>query len=243
MYRGLSNPFRLSSDRMHQGRSYFQKLNMSPVPTEPKIYHIVHIDRLASIIKDGYLWCDKEAENRSSPGTTIGMSDIKQRRLRLSLKSHSNVYVGDCVPFYFCPRAVMLYVIHKANHDELSYKGGQDPIVHLEADLRKTVDWAEKNNLRWAFTLSNAGSFYFEDRCDLADLQKLDWNAIQNCSWRECKDGKQAEFLIEKRFPWTLVSHIGLRTSAVKQQTNDILNNARHTRHKPQVAIKADWYY
>ena len=28
----------------------------------------------------------------------------------------------------------------------------------------RTVAWAEKNNLRWAFTLSNAGTYYFEDR-------------------------------------------------------------------------------
>ena len=37
----------------------------------------------------------------------------------------------------------MLYLIHRANHSELDYRGGQDPIVHLEADLREAVDWAE----------------------------------------------------------------------------------------------------
>ena len=36
------------------------------VPTEPKIYHIVHVDRLASIISDGYLWSDAEARKRGS---------------------------------------------------------------------------------------------------------------------------------------------------------------------------------
>ena len=27
-------------------------------PRAPKIYHIAHVDRLASIIADGFLWCD-----------------------------------------------------------------------------------------------------------------------------------------------------------------------------------------
>ena len=36
------------------------------VPTEPKIYHIVHVDRLASIIADGYLWSDAEAQRARS---------------------------------------------------------------------------------------------------------------------------------------------------------------------------------
>lgn len=58
------------------------------------------------------------------------MSSIKQRRLTLSLNSDPDLHVGDCVPFYFCPRSVMLFLIHRRNQ-ELAYQGGQEPIVHL----------------------------------------------------------------------------------------------------------------
>lgn len=109
------------------------------VPPNLKIYHIVHVDRLPSIIEDDQLWCDAEMVQRGETGTAIGMDKIKQRRLTKTLNSHTNLYVGDCVPFYFCPRSVMLYVIYRANHSQLSYRGGQGPIVHLEADLRQTV--------------------------------------------------------------------------------------------------------
>jgi len=110
------------------------------IPAEPKIYHIVHVDRLPSIIADDWLWCDAEIVRRSPPGTTIGMNGIKQRRLNeLTLTSHPGMHVGDCVPFYFCPRSIMLYLIHQANHPELVYRGGQDHIVHLEADLTLTL--------------------------------------------------------------------------------------------------------
>lgn len=119
-----------------------------PVPDEPKIYHIAHVDRLPSITNDGWLWCDAEAVRRVLPGTSIGMNSIKQRRLRNTLNSRSGLHVGDCVPFYFCPRSVMLYVIYQRNHPELSYRGGQGLIVHLEADLRQTVTWAEKHKQR-----------------------------------------------------------------------------------------------
>ena len=69
------------------------------VPTEPKIYHIVHVDRLPSIIKDGALLYDAEIMRRGSPGTTIGLNSIEQRRLKeLTLSSHPNLHVGDCVP-------------------------------------------------------------------------------------------------------------------------------------------------
>ena len=211
-----------------------------PVPDEPKIYHIVHVDRLPSIINDGWLWCDAEAVRRVLPGTTIGMNSIKQRRLRNTLNSRSGLHVGDCVPFYFCPRSVMLYVIHQRNHPELSYRGGQGLIVHLEADLRRTVTWAEKHKRRWAFTSSNAGSNFFEDYSDLAQLDEIDWDAVRARDWRQRKEGKQAEFLVEHLFPWELVSRIGVRTRQVYYRAVETLAAAAY---KPPVEIRRGWYY
>lgn len=216
-----------------------------PPPAAPKIYHIVHVDRLPSIIAEGGLLCDAEIVQRQAAGqamgTTIGMSDIKQRRLtRLSLTSHPGLFVGQCVPFYFCPRSIMLYLIHRANHEELTYRGGQGPIVHLEADLAGTVAWANGNARRWAFTLSNAGAFYFEDRADLAQLGEIDWDAVQARDWRGKKEGKQAEFLVEQSFPWDLVSRIGVGSQQVYGQVRAVLQAAEH---KPHVEIKPDWYY
>ena len=212
-----------------------------PVPAEPKIYHIVHVDRLSSIVADGHLWCDAEIAQRNPLGTTIGISSIKERRLRQPLTSHPDLRVGDCVPFYFCPRSIMLYLIYITNHSDLTYTGGQDLIIHLEADLRQTVSWAKDNNQRWAFTLSNAGANYFEDRCNLEKLNEINWAAVAAKYWQnpDIQEGKQAEFLIECQFPWELVSRIGLREPA-NHQTLAALQSAAH---KPCVEIKDNWYY
>ena len=211
-----------------------------PAPAEPKIYHIVHVDRLPSIVTDNGLWCDAEVVRRRPSGTTIGMNSIKQRRLSSPLTSYPDLYVGDCVPFYFCPRSVMLYVIHQRNHPELSYRGGQGPIVHLEADLRQVVAWASREKRRWAFTTSNAGSRFFDDYSDLAQLNKIDWNAVQARDWQDCKDGKQAEFLVERSFPWEMVSRIGVLSRRVYQLTSTALAAAAY---KPPVEIRREWYY
>jgi hypothetical protein len=211
------------------------------VPPHPKLYHIVHVDRLQSIISEGCIWCDAEVVRRHPAGTTIGMTGIKQRRLdELTLSSHAGLHVGDCVPFYFCPRSVMLYLIYQGNHPELTYKGGQGPIIHLEADLQATVAWAGSAGQRWAFTLSNAGSYFFEDRRDLADLGEIDWNAVEARDWRNCKDGKQAEFLVERSFPWELVDRIGVCS---EQQYRAVVNALPVNGHRPRVEILRDWYY
>ncbi len=213
-----------------------------PPPAAPKLYHIVHVDRLSSIVADGGLRCDAALQAQPRPGTTIGMNAIKQRRLTNPLECQPGLNVGDCVPFYFCPRSVMLFVIHRGNHGELAYRGGQDPIVHLEADLRETVDWAERNGRRWAFTLSNAGSRYFQDRCNLARLDEIDWDAVEARDWRapKIKESKQAEFLVERSFSWTLVQRVGARTFAARDRAAEALRAAAH---QPAVTVRQAWYY
>jgi len=215
-------------------------MNNSLIPQNPKIFHIVHVDRLTSIISEGCLWSDAAVQQRQLSGTTIGMITIKTRRINKALNSYPDLHVGDCVPFYFCPRSVMLYMFYMNNHPEITYRGGQTPIVHLQIDLYKTVQWANQNNKRWVFTDSNAGSFYFNDYANLEQLGKINWNAVQTGDWRDCREQKQAEFLIEEQLPWKLVEEIGVYSKAQLQQVNSILQAATH---RPLVNVKRDWYY
>lgn len=217
------------------------------VPERPMVYHILHVDKLASVLEDGCLWCDAVISSREGSGTQIGMSGIKRRRLEeLTLASHPGLFVGQCVPFYFCPRSVMLFMIHKGNHPNLDYRDGEGPIVHLEVDLHDAVEWARNTGQRWALTLSNAGSSYFEDRSDLAGLREIDWTAVGARSWagpgvsRQVKEKKQAEFLVEGHVPWSRVRRIGVRSEEIGRRVVSLLGG--HV-HRPPVEVKRDWYY
>jgi hypothetical protein len=217
-----------------------------PQPASPKIYHIVHVDRLPSIVAEGRLLSDAVISARGGSGTVIGMSKIKQRRLSLSVTCHDGLHVGDCVPFYWCPRSVMLYLINRANDPELTYRGGQQPIVHLESDFHEAVAWAEAHGKRWAFTLSNAGAYYFESRRDIAHLNEINWDAIGTNWWAgrdvdpAVKEGKQAEVLIEEFFPWELVRRIGVYSPAIATLVDQAL---AHHPHRPAIETRRDWYY
>lgn len=210
------------------------------IPAKPKIYHIVHIDRLASIIADNYLWSDADVFRQNTDSSNIGMAKIKERRLHKTLTSYPDLHVGECVPFYFCPRSVMLYMFYKNNHPEISYHGGQQPIIHLMADFYQTVQWAKQHDKRWVFTDSNAGSFYFNDYAHENELHQIDWNAVATTTWSQCRDKKQAEFLLEQQFPWKLIEGIGVYSNYYYQQVNNILNSAIN---HPTVKIKRNWYY
>lgn len=215
---------------------------MIRAPTRPSIYHIVHADKVESILDDGLIWCDAEIARRRIRGTTIGMGSIKERRLRLPVKCHRDCYVGDFVPFYFCPRSVMLYVIHCANHPELRYRGGQGPIVHLELDMLAVIDWAKSNERRWAFTASNAGAVYTSFYKSIDRLAELDWDAIRATDFRdaEVKENKQAEFLVEHSVPWSLVGRVGVKSAGVRDRVSQLL---RQRGIDTTIAVMPAWYY
>lgn len=141
---------------------------MSIIPDRPLIYHITHAENLPGIITANGLWSDAAILEKSGRTANIGMSSIKERRLGLPVVCHPGDHVGEYVPFYFCPRSIMLFMIYRGNHPDLDYRGGQDPIVHLEADLQEGVKWADTQSQLWAFTLSNAGAAYTEFRRDLS---------------------------------------------------------------------------
>lgn len=208
-----------------------------------KIYHITHLDNLAEIIADGFVLSDSKMIALGKHCASVGLSEIKRRRIEeLIVSCHPGTNVGEYVPFYFCPRSIMLYIFHMDNHPDLTYHGGQRPILHLQADITNTIHWADKNNVRWAFSPSNAGARYTQFYNKTSSLDKIDWDAVQNRDFRDplVKEGKQAEFLTYEYFPWELIEKIGVFDEKYKQDVDAIL---RHADYKPLVEIERDWYY
>jgi ssDNA thymidine ADP-ribosyltransferase, DarT len=211
---------------------------------EPKIYHITHLSNLEHILAEGGLLCDSSLSGRDQSAKTIAFSHMKQRRMGLPVTCNPGTTVGDYVPFYFCPRSVMLYVIHCQNHQQLSYQGGQEPILHLEADLRRVVSWCEEDKASrlWAFSSSNAGARYASFYNRKRQLLEVDWEAIaaRDFSNPDVKERKQAEFLIHGFFPWELIDRVGTYSNKMKSEVEKLIANVEH---QPLVESIRDWYY
>jgi len=211
-------------------------------PANPKIYHIVHVDRLPSILQHGGLSSDAYVRANGCAGTTIGMGDLKASRLVRPVPTHPDSCVGDYVPFYFCSRSIMLYVIYMANHPALAYRGGQGPIVHLEADLARVLDWADAHGRPWAFSLGNATAVFTEFRSSREGLSDLRWDLIPQRMFTDpqIKEAKQSELLVRDFFPWTLVDRIGTHSDAIANQVAQVLAGKPH---RPTVQRMPAWYY
>lgn len=211
------------------------------MPHFQSIYHITHLDNLASILANGCLWSDREIQKRGGANIVIGMDTIKKRRLvELSVSCHDGTFVGDYVPFYFCPRSVMLYLISKGSGD-LKYEGGQETVIHLVSTIGDAVKSA--GDRRWAFSDVNAGASYAQFSNDLKDFRKLvDMTAVNATHWSDptIKPKKQAEFLVYENYPWTAFRSIGVKNSEIAARVKALLNDIDH---RPSVRVEPSWYY
>ena len=213
------------------------------VPAKPKIYHITHVQNLSQLAASGWLWSDAKRIELNLDCHVVGMSAIKQRRLeKIEVKCHPGTMVGQYAPFYFCPRSIMLYILHRGNHPDISFEEGQRPIVHLQADLGAAVEWADNNGVKWAFSDRNAGVYVAEFFDNLEQVDKINWDAVAATDFRDVfvKEGKQAEFLMFEAFPWSLVETIGVIDRRIDSQVNQALAEANH---RPPVRVERAWYY
>ena len=216
---------------------------MTAVPANPKIYHITHIDNLRAIATQGELISDAQRIARAIDCSLVGMDTIKHRRLEtITVSVCPGTKVGEYVPFYFCPRSIMLYILYKANHPDLTYRGGQHPMVHLEADLEAAIQWAETKPIPWAFSDGNAGASLTQFYSQRTDLNEINWSAIASTDFRDSqiKDQKQAEFLTFGTFPWTLIHKIGTINKTMAAQIEEAIEGIPH---QPIIEVKRDWYF
>lgn len=206
---------------------------MNREPDRIPIYHITHLDNLPGILSDGGLHSDKIMAQRNP--TAIGYTHIKQRRLsEIRVGCCGGRFVGEFVPFYFCPRSPMLYTINRGNTGHAP--GCQRTILHLVSTLAAGIG----QNRAWAISDGNAGASHVSFSADLAVLAELDWAAIHARQWQGRIHQKSAEFLLADFFAWTNLQRIGCHSNQIALQVLNLLKNQTHF---PAVSVEPNWYY
>ena len=211
-----------------------------------KIYHITHIDNLLSIFVDGCLWSDAQKIAKGINNINIGNSGIKNQRLyHRDVTTNLPTKVGEYVPFYFCPRSPMLYVIHKDNQGISDYSGDQSDIVHLVFETNNVYNWGQNNNKHCSYTDINAALAYATFNSNLAQIGNLNWNVINGTEFSNAsgkKEIKQAEFLIQDLCPINLLAEIGVYNHEKMNQVAIILNSGICSLNVP-VNVRREWYF
>jgi ssDNA thymidine ADP-ribosyltransferase DarT-like protein len=214
---------------------YISSLALPRDLTKTHLYHITDISNLPSILANGGLLSDCALATVAHQ--VIGYSNIKLRRMtQYRIECCDNRFVGEFVPFYFCPRSPMLYTVNLGNTGRPP--GCQASIVHLVT----TVAVAVSQGRPYAISDVNAGTGYATFSCDLASIDDpahLRWGDITSNQWKGRMHFKQAEFLVADRFDWSGIVHIGCHNAPVAAQVANLL--PQHG--GPSISVRPGWYY
>ncbi|WP_013324670.1 type II toxin-antitoxin system toxin DNA ADP-ribosyl transferase DarT [Gloeothece verrucosa] len=208
----------------------------------PSIYHITHLNNLASILRAGGLIANSRLRQQQINYTDIAHEQIQDRRARKRLPCGAGGTLHDYVPFYFAPRSPMLYAIHTGN--VRGYQDGQDSIIHLVTDIE--APFFEEENA-FVFTDGHAIMDYSDFYDDLNALDfVIDWELMKSKYWFDTEDypdrkwRRQAEFLVYERCPWDLITEIGVINSTIQLRVQNILKNFSDL---TPVRVYPNWYY
>ena len=206
---------------------------MTAAPTDPYIFHITHVANLAGILSQGGLWSDGQLLARNVRSTNIGYLHIKQRRMNRPVATRAGGVLGDYVPFNFCPRSVMLYVVSRGHDD---YQGSQADVLHLVS----RVSIATNQGRPWAFSDRHAELSHALHFDDLGRLGAVPWHVMTRATWADVKEERQAEFLVRDFFPWTAVIEVATMNHEIARGVQEVLNRIPH---QPPVVVRPEWYY
>ena len=220
-------------------------MNAEVDPAQLSVYHFLHVDNLAGVLSSGFLYSDGYVRDHGIRNVGVAMNRIKERRLSIEIPGVSDLKVGHCVPFYFCTKSMMLFVIAKGDSPDLIYKGGQSPIVYLRFDFNRVWEWARISGLRAMMTSGNASAAQAEVYLEKDAVRGLDWDAIRETQWGGddlLKHRKAAEFLVEECVSADLISEIGVIDETHRLKVVAIVSQYPKFSQIP-VNIQRGWYF
>lgn len=114
-------------------------------PNQVRLYHITHLDNLASIVSSGAIFPYSQLRKLGLKSRSIAYSHLQQKRDALSVPLSPYGDLHDYVPWSFAARSPMLY---SAWRGALGPDVLQTDIVHLVSDVKQV----QQLKLNFVFT-------------------------------------------------------------------------------------------
>ena len=207
-----------------------------------RIYRLVHIGSLEAYLRRQGLHAPNCAPDDGLEYRSIHRQDVQSGRQTSGIPCGPGGAFLDYVPFYFCPRSVMLYQLHTGWVP--GYSEGQEPLIHLVSSVQRV----QSSGAHFVFSDGHGLAAMTRWYDDLEELDALDWNVISGRMWQDTPDEpdrkrrKQAEFLVHRLLDWEQIIGIGVASSVTLERVQSLLDLVGPD-YIPPALILRDWYY
>jgi hypothetical protein len=167
-------------------------------------------------------------------------ADVQRRRATTPVPAGPGGVMLDYVPFHLGPRNLFLYNLVTGRVPD--YSDGQGPLVTLVVSVDEVLAAGHQAVFYDGHALSAFSSCYDDPRA----LANFDWTAIDGTQFSNAdpdrKRRKQAEFMVHRVLPWSLLRGIAVCDDAALGRVRAILALFPADVYKP-VLVRANWYF
>jgi hypothetical protein len=215
---------------------------IATVPQPTRIYRMVHVESLSTILARGALHAPTCTPDDGLPYRTIHNTQVQASRRAKSVPCGPCGTVHDYVAFYFGPLSPMLLNLKTGRVE--GYAEGQAPLVYLVSSAQAVAAAGR----RFVFTDGHGLAGFTQWFDDIAHLDAVDWNLVGERYWADKPEDndrqrrKQAEFLVWQSLDWSLIGGIGVLNAGMKARVEGILQQYPHRNQVP-VKVTPGLYY
>lgn len=208
-----------------------------------QIYHMTHVDNLASVLKSGWLYSRNKVQ-ALGVHTRYGVGKCVEDTRSAKPSAIGGHTLGDFALFFFAPRSAMLRSISRCPG---GYAASEDDMIYLVADFKKVREWAESKGVRWEVSGRNClsptpGISVDNDFADKDVSPSLPHPAIDTLYPQNANEDSEhmAEFHLLDGLPVDLIDEIVVKTPEKSDYVDRVLkSNGKGI----AVRVDKDWYF
>ena len=201
------------------------------------------MDNLYILLRRGGIYAANFTPDDKLVYRTIHRQDMQDARHAHPVPCGPRGTVHDYVPFYFGYLSPMLLQLETGRVE--GYTEGQEPLIYLVSDAQ-TV---QASGADFVFTDGHGIPAWTKYYSDLANLDKVDWQMVYQRYWADEPLGdsdrqrrKQAEFLVHRFCPWSLIQQIAVIGPSMKTRVDEIMAGFDADLRR-LVTLEPGWYY
>lgn len=205
-----------------------------------RLYHITDWRNLPSILLSGQILSRSELTAQNISSLSAAHEHINERRTRTSVPVGPQGALTDYLPLSFAPRSPMLCAIANGRVSGVEQKN----IVHLSTNIERIIT----ANLSFVFSNGHPAMELSEFYDHIVQLDTIDWELMKQHWWNNTdEDGdrsrrRQAEFLIHRSAPWSLIQGIGVCDESIASLVRELFVQFSDWVDFP-VRVLPNWYY
>jgi len=205
---------------------------------DQRIYHLTHVRNLADMLTTGAILADVSESWTTRPAVDISSAETRESRRATAVSGLGSANVSEFVPFFLVPNATIWEDIRSDSPDPRLSSDARGAIAADFVLLVSTLKHAAEHTADGEIVVSDGDAAHVLTRFG-ASTEASERMLRRLRSDDNAETIVEAELLVKDRFPFELVTLVGVANDRARDEVRGILKSSEYS---PKVAVYPPWF-